>query len=397
MIICLYEILFNYKNKLKYILFLFIPFFILSYSRTAYLSLIVVSAGLLFIKERTQNVNKKIILVNIIFIGIILFFNTAKEINIYFPSRMRIFLENRLLLPKEKSLTGKRQQHFYYAWLTVLEKPFFGVGPNNLYFSTVKKQFNDEEATTSAHNLILDILAENGILACISFLFFLTFIFTKMKKDLYYYLFLSLSLVFLFNFSYRYVSIFLIWVVLLGISFNNNKNNYEINNKVFVPSLLILFFLTQTIMIGKILNNIGLTDLSLKIYPLNSDGYRRLIKNNIIKKENEKGMKNVRLYNSYYKNSFLTSYDAGRFSEELNDRKSAVDYYKKALYGSPLLSIQLLGKINALNISVFGKEAGKQKTEKFIIKFRKNIIIPQKSDVDKIFYNFCYENNLKCY
>ncbi|MFA6081287.1 MAG: O-antigen ligase family protein [Patescibacteria group bacterium] len=395
-IICLYEILFNYKNKLKYALFLILPFFILSYSRTAYLSVIVISILFLFIKNSLFNFNKKIILLNIILVGVIIFFNTTKEVNKIFPDPVRNFLEKRLLLPKGKSLTGKRQQHYYYTWLTILERPLFGVGPNNLYFSTIKKQFNDEEATTTAHNLFLDILAENGAFAVISFLFFLTFAFIKMKKDLYYYLFLSLSLVFLFDFSYKYISVFLFWMILMGISTNNNKSNYWLDNKVFFLLITAIFFIGQLIMIGKIFTNIGLADLSLKIYPLNSKGYEALIKQNISKGEYGKGIMNLRQYDNYFENDYISNYKKGMLSIDLNDKKSAVYYYEKALYNSPLLSLSLLDKIFALNIDILGKKTGKLKTEEFIIQFKKKVLIPKKSDVETILKDFCFDNNLKC-
>lgn len=394
--VCLYEILFNYKNKLLIFLLLISPFFVFSYSRTAYLSIIIISVLFLFIKKNTPNFNRKVILLNIILAGIILFFNTTKEVNRIFPTKIRSYLEKRLLLPQEKNITGKRQQHFYYAWLTVLEKPFFGVGPNNLYFSTVIKQFNDQEATTTAHNFPLDILAENGTLALLCFMLFLFFVFIKMKKDLYYYLFLSLGLIFLLNFSYRYISIFLIWIVLIGISLDNNTSNYEINNKAFLSLITTLFIIGQMIMIGKIFSSIGLADLSLKIYPLNSQGYITLIKHNIESGKRSEGIQNIRLYDYYFRNGYFANYNKGRLSEGLNDKKSAVYYYKKTLYASPLLSLTLLAKIYFLETDIFGQEIGKLKIEKFIDQFRKQIAIPKKSNVDTIINDFCYDNNLKC-
>ncbi|EKE15265.1 MAG: hypothetical protein ACD_12C00102G0002, partial [uncultured bacterium] len=341
-------------DKLPILLLFFLPYFVFSYSRSAYLSLIITSV-LLLIKRKTAGFDKQIILLNIILIGILLFFNTTREVNRYFPQPIKNFIEKKLLLSKEKSFTGKRPQHYYYTWLTILEKPFFGVGPGNLYLSTIKKQFNQEEGTTTAHNLVLDVFAENGIFAGIFFMMFLAFIFKKSKKELYFNLFLSLSLIFLFNFSYRYASILLIWIILAGISLTNTKINNNDFNKIMLFSAVVLFVFGQIVLFG-----------TLKIYFLN------------------------------FKEGYFANLSKAKYHEELDNENMAIFYYKIALYEKPTSSVIILEKIAILNKNIYGQVIGRKQTEKFISQFKKDIKIPKNSDVEKMIKNFCYDYQLTC-
>ena len=388
-VICLFKILFESKNKFFILLLFFLPFFVFSYSRSAYLALIIIGTTFFFIKK-----NWLVIVVTILITG--LFFITTTEVNRFFPTPIKEFMENKLLLPKKKSFTGKRQQHFYYALLSIKDRPFFGYGPQNLYLSTIKKQFNWQEGMTTAHNIILDIFAENGVLAGTSFLIFLILLFIKMRKNLYFYLFLSLTLIFLFGFSHRYTSFFLLWMILMGISFESQKKDKIIKNDTILSAAFILFIFAQVILIGKIFYNIGLTSLSLKIYPLKSEVYREIIETNIKKGEKEEGLRNLTKYDSIFKEGFIANLNKGKFYEELNDKKNAVYFYKKAIYDKPLSSSTLLSKIIALYVDLDGEDIGKLETTKFINQFKKKVIIPKKSDVEKIIQGFCYDYKLKC-
>lgn len=395
-IVCLYEVLLKNKNKFFILLLFFLPFFIISYSRSAYLSIIVVSVFFVLNKKISIFINKKTIILVFILLMTFLFFITTKEVQNFLPKTINNFMETRLLIPKEKSFTGKRQQHFYYALSTIAEKPFFGVGPGNLYSATVKKQFNWEEGTTTAHNIILDIFAENGMVAGAFFILFLTQIFIKRKKDLYFYLFLSLTLIFLFNFSYRFTSMFLIWIILAGISFPCNKDDIEINNLTILLPIITIFIFGQIILMGKVFYNIGLTNLSLKIYPLNSEVYREIIKINIRKGEKEEGLRNLTKYDSIFKEGFIANSNKGKFYEELKDKKNAIYFYEEAIYDKPLSTSTLLSKIIVLYVDLDGEDVGKLETAKFINQFKKEVIIPKKSDVEKIIKGFCYDYKLKC-
>ena len=388
-LICFYLFLFKKKNVFIALLLFFLPFFIFSYSRSAYLAIIVVGTILLFIK-------KNWLLVALIILITGLFFVTTKEVNRFFPTTVRKFVEKKLLVSKEKSFTGKRQQHFYYALLAAKEKPFFGIGPNNLYSLTGKYQFNWEEQTNTAHNFILDIIAENGTLAGISFLMFLALLFIKMKKNLYYYLFFSLTLIFLFDFSYRYPSVFLFWIILAAISLPHDKDNLKINNAAILLSIITLFIFSQIILISKGLYNLGLVDLSLKIYPLNKETYRKVIEANIRQGEKTEALKNITKFNSVFNKGSNVNLNIGKYYEDLNEKKQAIYFYEKAVYDRPLLTSTILSKIVFLNVSLYGEDVGRVETEKFINQFKKDVKIPKNSDVEKIIKNYCYDYKLKC-
>jgi len=385
-IICLYKFIFEKSNKLLILLLFFSSFLIFSFSRSAYLAVIIIGVIFCLIK-------KSWLPITLVILMTCLFFVTTKEINNFFPTSVKKFMVNKLLLPKEKSFTGKRQQHIYYALLSIKDRPFFGYGPGNLYFSTLKKQFNWEEGTTTAHNILLDIFAENGALAGVGFLLFLFYVFKNTKKDLYFYLLSSLTIVFLFDFSYRYTSIFIIWMILVGISLPKNQDKTEINSMVVLILMGIMFVFGQIVLMGELFYKIGLTDLSLRLYPLNNEAYTKIISGNIEKKEIKKGLKNLTEYNSLYKENLLNT---AEFYEKLGDKKNAVYSYERAIYDKPLLISTVLTKIMILNVDLYGENAGKSETTKFINEFKRKVNIPKKSDVEKIIQEFCYDYKLKC-
>ena len=189
---------------------------------------------------------------------------------------------------------------------------------------------------------------------------------------------------------------FLFWIILAAISLPHDKDNLKINNAAILLSIITLFIFSQIILIGKGLYNLGLVDLSLKIYPLNSEVYRKVIEANIRQGEKTEALKNITKFNSVFNKGSNVNLNIGKYYEDLNEKKQAIYFYEKAVYDRPLLTSTILSKIVFLNVSLYGEDVGRVETEKFINQFKKDVKIPKNSDVEKIIKNYCYDYKLKC-
>jgi|GEM_PF-3895745 len=331
------------NNWLSLLLF---PAFLLSYSRTGYLSLILVS---LF----NRSIFKKTTFFLLLFFTLMFFLITAKETRKIFPTKLSEAIEKKLNIPQEKSFLADRPRHFSYAASSIKELPWFGVGPGNFLFAASKRQVNWAENTTTAHNIFLDILAENGILAGIFFIIYFIFLLIKSKKDTHFYLFISLTLIFMFDFAYRFNFFLIIWFVLAGLLVKEEKNLVELDNILLSLAVLIIFqiyFFSQTF------------------------------------------IKNI----AYSTKNYVLNGKLGDYYECKGEKSLAVEYYKREFLGSPMTRSSRLEKILQLLINLYGEKQGKEKFTEFLREVKKTVNPPVNCDLMKIIKEFCYDYKLKC-
>ena len=153
------------KNSQKKYLFLtgiILLASLLTFSRAAYLSLIVGLGSFLFFNNPIQLVKKKFLLVGLTLTGIVLFF--------IFPNPLtdRLFSSFNLT---EGSNQG-RLAMWQAGWKMTWENPFGGVGLGN--FSRVLVPDSNYRDPIYAHNLFLDFSSETGLLNALIFVLILT-------------------------------------------------------------------------------------------------------------------------------------------------------------------------------------------------------------------------------
>lgn len=210
------------KRKIYYAyLALFIPFFLLSYSRTAYVSLAVTLVFLYihFLHSRVIKLRSwiSVIIISSILTAFLFSIITVREAK-FIPvlSDTNEYLTKHLNL-NDKYFRAKRVEYFNQAIVSVREKPIFGVGPGN--FDLVSKKFTETgQWSFSSHNIFLDILSENGLLAFIFFLFFLVKSFTNMKQfNVYSAIFIAMLFSFQTDYIFEIYSYFFLFFVLMGV------------------------------------------------------------------------------------------------------------------------------------------------------------------------------------
>lgn len=276
--------------------FLFLPFFIFSYSRSSYLALIIIFLFDFFKKKFLSFF--KIFFLGFLFLLILLF---SKEIRSKLPLNYQKFIFEKLKVEKEKRFFGFRDRYYFYALRGLIEKPFFGVGLGNFSFLVDRYQENWGEYSFFTHNLFLEILSETGIIAFSFFFLFFFSIFAFNFKNNYdnqiFRIFFYFSLIFLTSFLYSYYFVFFLWFFLAGYLTPKEKIFTLKKQKFFRVFLIIIFLFFQFIFINHWLFFQKKYFLILK-YPFlfKKEAYEELIKEKINEKNYYKAEKIIDNY-----------------------------------------------------------------------------------------------------
>lgn len=356
------------KNK-AFFGFLFIIFLfsvLLTYSRTGYLALFIGILILITQNKYKRSIIKPLIVSFSLFFLLLFFFITNKSFNPPGLSSFRNFLINKASLSSEKELLGKRNIYFLYSLSSIAERPLFGVGPGNFYYVASKKQVNYGENTTTAHNIVLEVLAENGLLAGSFFLLFLIYALIKAKKDIYLYLFLSLTIIFLAGFSYRFNSFLFLWFILLGLIIEDKKTLF-LNNYIIMFFILIIY---QPVLLGQFLLNLGHYKEAQIVYPFQKTLYTKLIEQAIEEKNYKQAKTYLVTLDRLFKEDLRITLKKAEYYDVLGDKKQAVYFYEKRINLYPFSIVLnekiILDRILALNISLYGRYLGRKKTVDFL-------------------------------
>lgn len=168
------------------------PTFIFSYSRSAYLSLIVVLVLISYKIFKKINNSKKIIITICLLISVLFLF--------FSPT----------LTKGEKKPFGYRDVYYKKAVEGFIKKPFFGWGAGNYA--------NISAGTIYSHNIFLDMLSENGIFVFLMFLSMILYGLFYGEKNLYYYLFIALLINFQTDLTYSIIPFIWLFFIFMGLT-----------------------------------------------------------------------------------------------------------------------------------------------------------------------------------
>ena len=197
---CFYYILQSKKHLIFPVLliFFFLPYFLFSFSRSAYISLLVTLVVMIvvFIKNHSLKLTfaSTSVLLFTFILSLLFFFSTNTPL-----ARQGVFKETNDVLVKKndlrhKSLLGGRPQILTQGLSYILERPLLGAGPGNFIYASQK--LRNGSYTETAHNIFVDILVENGIPAGVVFLLIIIEFFRRSDKKLPFFLFFSFIKIF---------------------------------------------------------------------------------------------------------------------------------------------------------------------------------------------------------
>lgn len=330
------------KNTRKIVpilsLLFFLPFFVFSYSRSAYIDLLLM-AGVFsaFVLKNKMKKNAIIIavLTCLVLLFSVLFISTVKDSPITTTDAIHNTLKDYKL--KNKYFTGRREMYLFEAKESVIEKPFFGVGPGNFVLAS-QKYAEALPMSETAHNIFIDVLVENGIPAGVIFIVIILLVFMKFRFELLPLITLAMLFNFQTDYTYRILSYLPLFFVLIGL-FYKEKKDIEIGKFArFVPAILVIF--SVLIFISNALS-ISNPKLSLYLYPLNENPYITLISN-----------RSTSEYISIYTKLFSSDPDSlnfiGQKYESLGDIKNALYYFEKSFKARPLEGEAVKNKMESL-------------------------------------------------
>lgn len=224
---------FYFMFKKKYILFnilsvmFFLPFILYSYSRSALVSLLVVLLCLLVYKWKLLIQQRNIFPMTASFV-VMLFLLSVTVITTQEVNQVRGIREIKdnvaeVVTLYEKPLFQDRIQYLKYALLSIVENPLWGVGSDNYIVISQKAYTQLGFTTNTSHNIVIDIISENGSIASLFFLAFIVWIFFKGKKDVLLFGALVVLLNFQTHYSFKIYSFLLLFIIFLGVIIREKK------------------------------------------------------------------------------------------------------------------------------------------------------------------------------
>lgn len=389
------------QRMLVPVLFL-IPFLVISYSRTAYLSLALTLAAMMWQTAR----KKEGILIVIVFLSVLFISTTKEAFAIPILKNIYTFLIHAGI--PYKSFFSGRLFYISEALAAIGDKPLAGFGPGNYLFGSAKHAILPGEYTYTSFNIILDSLAENGILMGLLFLsiimlpFFSTIrsYFPRKKSDPYktalVFGLISMMISFLFDNIYRslpYMGLFFLIVSTLW----QDRKTIRINPLVIaVPTLLaliVLFHITS----ATIAYNHKNYALAYRIYPLHPRVYAPLM----FQAGKTNDLNTWTLLKNRYERIFPGSPWVFEFIGDeyvrMGKPQQAIPYYDRMYKLEKFPRFERVQDLYHLKMSVEGKEKAHAFAQDYVNRLSEAPYFPLYPHLMKeVMVGFCEKNNLVC-
>jgi len=325
------------KKQKKYLLpiVILLPIFILSFSRSGYLSFLVMGFCLLiyYFKDNwLKFYHSNILGASLLFIvvlTIIPFFLFGVSINIGdFKYEVNLYAKN-------KTIIGSREKYFGAGFKTIQQHPLFGIGLRNFIYGYEKnREVTITEVTGSSHNIFIDILVGNGILGFLIFVAIFFIFFKKTKKNIYFFLCLTLLANFQTDYTFQIYSFLLLLFVFAGMCYEDNE--FIVNNNASLISA-ILFLISMFIILSNIFYYFGNYKLSQTFFPLDRDKNKTLITQYIADKDYKNALDLMEYNHKIHSLDLNTLYFNLNIYEMFKNDKMIINYHKYICNASNIL------------------------------------------------------------
>lgn len=242
------------KKRDIVVFLIFLPFFIFSYSRSAYLSLFLIFIVLFIIFwQRLMKKNLYAMIAGVFSIVLFfLFIATTIETHTFKPFRpVHEFLTTNYNL-KYKTFLSKRDIYFSNSLQAIIDNPL-GYGPGNYLYASAIYTNDEKDRTETSHNIFLDIFVENGVLAGVSIvLLFCWFLYAGVKTRPDYFAMIALMVNFQTDYTYRIFSFLLLFMVIAACLIPRSHNEEQGSRTiVLIPWILsgLLWIIAQAILV----------------------------------------------------------------------------------------------------------------------------------------------------
>ena len=254
---------------------------IFSYSRSAYISLVVPLVFFVFqrLKNKTRIQVVKIAAPLFLLFSVFVFFiatSIMESRSIPFLSSTHQILVKNGGLFAYKSFFSARPKYLEQGLRSIVNHPLFGVGGDNFFYAsreTTKNPFT--EIVLTSHNIFLDNLADLGVISGGLFAVLVLLLFLKSERKVFFLLALAMLVNFQTDYTFQIYSIFLLFFIFLCVSYKEEG----VAVKPLTPFLLSLVpaFLGVIILLSLLLSSLGQYKTAVALYPFNREAYFPLI------------------------------------------------------------------------------------------------------------------------
>lgn len=371
--------------------FVILCFFLISFSRSAYFAFIVVIVLDIFIRNKSKI--KFFLKPEYLIISISLIASIYLGV---FVSVNRNYYLNKEIKPYLINVLSKRLIYWEQALKSIKSRPIFGIGAGNFGSLSYKYRQQPNDYTDTAHNLFIEVLAENGSLAFTGFaLFMFIIVFSAFKNySLYSLLFIYLLLNFQTDYTYEIYSFFVFFMILSGLVYRE-KNHWR--GKTAYGILVIL--------IGFILLRMGIShfflvkkppEFSVYFYPLNKQAHQQLIKDKQRLQDKKNARKAAINYERIFSEEPITLNFLIKFYEENKEKKKTLSLYERIYRLNRFVSFNTVKKIYELKKENQSLEKAHEFIKEVLINYQKNIPAWQiQENYQKEVEDFCLKNGEK--
>jgi hypothetical protein len=376
-IIASYFFFIEKRQQWKYPLLFLFPIFLLSFSRTAFITLGFVTLIMLWFNRSQLKKYPPLLLISLtgnFFLLIIVFTAMTTQTGNTFIHYLQTNLQEIFFMfPRPFDLS---RIPFWKIGLEGLAAfPFTGVGQGGFQFLSYRYMSELFLSSFTSFNLLIDLASEQGLLVATSFALLVIYILTSaQKKTVFYFLFMGMIVSFMGFSAYVYTQIWLLFFICIGLNLHAEKRDcYEVDKHIlYVPALTGIVYM-QILVAHSVLIQNDMPDVAHAIYPFNESTLRRLITITMLTKHNEQ---KVAVYLAQYER--ITGLDANSL-EYIGDQylllgknyqKDALRVYEQSFiwgkyaYGGAL--IPRMAKLYTLKKKVEGKKAARTYVESFL-------------------------------
>ena len=204
---------------------IFFTTLLISYLRAAYVAL---CGSLLILAYKYQKIPLKIFIMisGLILVLFFAFIMVTGPKDDYVPIKKFFIKRIDYVNLYNKTLFSGRDKYFTQALQAIVARPILGFGPNNFVEASRKYTQKDFEISESSHNIFLDFMAENGLIAGVALAYFFIAVAVNGFKFIHrndsnemklFTVYVSLLILFQFSYYFHSHAIFLTFIIVAAL------------------------------------------------------------------------------------------------------------------------------------------------------------------------------------
>lgn len=292
-IIASYFFFIEKRRQWKYALFILFPIFVLSFSRTAFITLGFVAVVMLWLNRAHFKKYPKLLIVSLatnfllLIFGFVAITTRTGKTNTFIHYVQTNLQDILFMFPRPFDLS--RIPFWKIGWEGLIHYPFTGVGQGGFQFLSYRFMSELFLSSFTSFNLFVDLASEQGVFVALCFATLLIYVLISAKKrTVFYFLLIGMIVSFMGFSAYVYTQIWLLFFICIGLNLHAESRDYYDFDKrmLYIPAVSGIVYI-QVLLAHTVLVYNDMPDVAHTIYPFNPSTLTRLININMLYKHNE--------------------------------------------------------------------------------------------------------------